>query len=407
MAAQESCALCIVGAGYAGINALNAAARYLPKGARVVVVDRGGRWGGQWPGQYDYVRLHQPYEQFTAGEREWSISSTKPAGHLASKQEILCHFDDVVAWAVEENDLQLITLFGYEYAGHTVDDGKVKLDAAPLLPGSPPVVVTADRLIKAGGFDIKIKEPLRFSSTARVHTLSPVDVLSAKWNALMSYGSDAGAPIWVIGSGKTAMDTMYQLTRRLGPTRGRLRCIAGRGTYFIRREAAFTDDWWELNKPGTRTGSDFFVDMLEMYDGTNEAEVYAEMQSKGFLHSPIDGPTNFLLGMCSTEEVETVRAALSPQDQCVIKGHLMDIIDNEDDDDGGSSDGCLMKVRGVDGTVFTRQLPTGSFVINCTDHIGLGTNFFDPVVSDDGLVLAPQMLCGFSGPSANHLTHAW
>ena len=25
----------------------------------MVVVDRGERWGGQWPEQYDYVRLHQ------------------------------------------------------------------------------------------------------------------------------------------------------------------------------------------------------------------------------------------------------------------------------------------------------------------------------------------------------------
>jgi hypothetical protein len=87
------------------------------------VVDCGSRWGGMWewqkasrpsllsalcsllsalcstlkqhytiPGsisqhgpslRYDYVRLHQPHVQFTAGEREWAISGTKPASHLA------------------------------------------------------------------------------------------------------------------------------------------------------------------------------------------------------------------------------------------------------------------------------------------------------------------------------------
>ena len=72
-AASESCELCIIGAGYAAVNALNAASKYLSTGARVVVVDRGARWGGQWCEQYDYVRLHQPYEQFTAGERTWAI----------------------------------------------------------------------------------------------------------------------------------------------------------------------------------------------------------------------------------------------------------------------------------------------------------------------------------------------
>ena len=42
------CDLVIVGAGYAGINALNSAAYYLPKGARVVVIAKEHRWGGQW-----------------------------------------------------------------------------------------------------------------------------------------------------------------------------------------------------------------------------------------------------------------------------------------------------------------------------------------------------------------------
>ena len=49
----------------------------------------------------------------------------------------------------------------------------------------------------------------------------------------------------------------------------------------------------------------------------------------------------------------------------------------------------------------------GAFVVNCTDHIGQATNYFDPIVSEDGLVLAPQMLCGFTGPTMNHVTHAW
>lgn len=40
---------------YAGVNALNAAAKYLARGSRVVVVDRNGKWGGQWVGQYEYV----------------------------------------------------------------------------------------------------------------------------------------------------------------------------------------------------------------------------------------------------------------------------------------------------------------------------------------------------------------
>jgi len=40
--------LVIVGAGYAGVNAFNAAAHHLAPGAKVVVIAREPAWGGQW-----------------------------------------------------------------------------------------------------------------------------------------------------------------------------------------------------------------------------------------------------------------------------------------------------------------------------------------------------------------------
>ena len=59
---QESCELAIIGNGYAGICALNAATRYLKRGDKVIVVDQGMAWGGQWVDQYGYnfcfVRAH-------------------------------------------------------------------------------------------------------------------------------------------------------------------------------------------------------------------------------------------------------------------------------------------------------------------------------------------------------------
>lgn len=144
------------------MNALNAASKYLSPGARVVVVDRGARWGGQWCEQYDYVRLHQPYEQFTAGERTWAIASGKPPGHLASKMEILSHFEDVVQACVAETGIELVTLFRYEHgegsSDYRVVGGRVQLTVEPLTATSelPPVTIVADRMIRAGGFDVKV-----------------------------------------------------------------------------------------------------------------------------------------------------------------------------------------------------------------------------------------------------------
>ena len=117
------------------------------------------------------MRLHQAYPQYTAGDRKWSISGVKPATHLATKGEILAHFQDVVAANVEEKELQLITLFTYVHDGsHTIVQGsaqtkRVQLVARPLQQGVgvgatatdwalPPVVITADRVIQAAGFDV-------------------------------------------------------------------------------------------------------------------------------------------------------------------------------------------------------------------------------------------------------------
>jgi lysine/ornithine N-monooxygenase len=89
-------------------------------------------------------------------------------------------------------------------------------------------------------------------------------VLTPRYNTLMSYGAGADKPIYVIGSGKTAMDCIGHLHTKLPSARGRLHCIAGRGTWFINRAKAFPQDRWEIMKPTGRTGTDYFIDMMEL-----------------------------------------------------------------------------------------------------------------------------------------------
>ena len=80
--------LCIVGAGYAGVN-ISAAKDYLSPGARVLVVDQRDGCTGQWRDQYPYVRLHQPYRHFTAGDVPWALD--KPRDYLAARDEVVAH----------------------------------------------------------------------------------------------------------------------------------------------------------------------------------------------------------------------------------------------------------------------------------------------------------------------------
>src|ERR1700710_1382209 len=86
----ETCDVCIVGAGIAGLKALFGARRYLTRDQKVILIDRRMRVGGMWVDTYAYVRLHQPHPMFTAGNIKWTLG--KDRSYLATKGEVLDHF---------------------------------------------------------------------------------------------------------------------------------------------------------------------------------------------------------------------------------------------------------------------------------------------------------------------------
>ena len=113
--AVESCDVCIVGAGIAGLNALFAASRYLSRDQKVILIDRRARVGGMWVDTYPYVRLHQPHPMFTAGNIKWTLGQDR--SYLATKGQVLDHFqhclnviqervqvDEYLGWAFESDD---------------------------------------------------------------------------------------------------------------------------------------------------------------------------------------------------------------------------------------------------------------------------------------------------------------
>ena len=189
------CDLLIVGAGYQGVCAFEAAAHHLPPGARVVVIDRCAAWGGMWNNVYDYVRLHQPYKNFTAGAREWSIGATKPELYLARKGEILNHFQDIVQASVDEHHLHMTYLFSHETNNtfvvvsttDTTGTNRVQVVATPIHAlahtAATPVTVTAARMINCIGFDVPVKQPLQLSTSTRIHSLTPADIFTPSWTS--------------------------------------------------------------------------------------------------------------------------------------------------------------------------------------------------------------------------------
>ena len=122
----DQCEICIVGAGIAGLNALFAASQYLGRNDRAVLVDRRTRVGGMWTDTYDYVRLHQPYQLFTAGNIKWTLG--KERSYLATKPEILDHLQhclDVISRRMDVDER-----FGWDYVSHEETGSLVRVHVA-------------------------------------------------------------------------------------------------------------------------------------------------------------------------------------------------------------------------------------------------------------------------------------
>ncbi|WP_324680753.1 NAD(P)-binding protein [Mycobacterium sp. 663a-19] len=186
----ESCDVCIVGAGIAGLNALFAASRYLSRDQRVILIDRRARVGGMWVDVYSYVRLHQPHPMFTAGDIEWTLG--KDRGYLAAKDEVLDHFRHCVD--VIRERVRVDEYLGWDFESAEEADGIVRVTCRAA--DGRVLVVETRRLIKAFGLAITTNEPLEMSSK-RIHSVSP-DYCDVRAGDIR----ESDAPVWVIGGGK-------------------------------------------------------------------------------------------------------------------------------------------------------------------------------------------------------------
>ncbi len=254
----KRCDVCIVGAGLAGLNALFVAGRYLSRDQKVILVDRRNRVGGMWVDTYPYVRLHQPHPMFTAGNIKWTLGQDR--SYLATKGEVLDHFQHCLD--VIEQRVRVEELFGWTMESHDESAGIVRITCRSSDGRS--VVIEAKRLIKAYGFRVEPNDPLEISST-RVLSVSP-DYCDVRGD----YMRAGDTPVWIIGGGKTAMDTAHALITEY-PGR-EVNMVAGSGTFFSSRDRFFptgTRRWW-----GGALVSTLGTEVTRRFDGTNESTVW-------------------------------------------------------------------------------------------------------------------------------------
>ena len=327
----------VIGAGIAGLNALYAATDYLPKGARACLVDEKSGAGGMWNTAYDYVRLHQPHPMFTVGDLGWNWS--RPRDYLASRDEVRGHLASALGPIGDR--VALSTLFGHR----ATSCREIATDAGPLAeivvhpldrPGETRTLL-ARRAVHAAGLNYQEARPLALSS-AQVVSIIPQDLRS-------TLAAHPDAPLFVIGGGKTGMDTI--LAALAQNARRKITLVNGRGTNFMNRTKYIPTGLrrWTSGMVLSRV----FRDMALHFDGTNEDALLAHFRS----HHSSDPATPtgvFLYGLQSEEERDRVAAGLAAQHD----DYFADIAD-----DGGTP---VMHLRS--GAALA--VPAGSIVVNCT-----------------------------------------
>ncbi|MFZ0833299.1 MAG: FAD-dependent oxidoreductase [Mycobacterium sp.] len=351
--------VCIVGAGIAGLNALFVAGRYLSPEQKVILIDKRQRVGGMWVDTYPYVRLHQPHPMFTAGNIKWTLG--KDPSYLATKGEVLDQFSHCVD--VIKQRVQVEEFFGWEFESEDEIDGIVRITCRS--SAGERQVVEAKRLIKAYGLRVTPNDPLEVSSS-RVQSVSPdhCDVRSGEMRA-------SNAPVWIIGGGKTAMDTAHALITEY-PGR-EVNLVAGRGTFFSTRDRFFPTGprrWW-----GGSLIADMADEMGRRFDGTNEREIL-EWHRTTYGNFVTPQAENFLIGVLSEAENRTIAAGLRD----VVMDYFVDAVDRN-----GTTE--LILRSGA-----TKPVQPGSWIVNCTGYLGLDGNRhpYEPYVSDSGAVVSIQ-----------------
>ncbi|MEM0921517.1 MAG: NAD(P)-binding protein [Pseudomonadota bacterium] len=361
METEAPYALVVIGAGISGLNALAAATEYLPKGARVLLVDEKPKAGGMWNTAYDYVRLHQPHPMFTVGNMRWDWR--KPPSYLAKRDEVQHHLGRALGPIAETVTLE--TAFGSvatDCAEVDTDQGpRAQVTYHPIGHPERSKTVRAERAIHAAGLNYALAPPLALRSD-QVLSIIPQE-LSA------TLAAHSGAPVYVVGGGKTGMDTVLA-TLAADPERS-VTLIKGRGTSFLNRTKYLPTGIkrWTSGELVSR----LFREVVLEYNGENDAALLDHIRRN---HSTDPEGENgvFLYGLQSEVEFERIRSGLSET--------LADYL--EDVRNGASGPEIVLRSGAC------HPVPPGSVFVNC------GGSFFRsaemaspmPVLSPQSRVLA-------------------
>ncbi|HWK25388.1 MAG TPA: hypothetical protein VNS09_02440, partial [Solirubrobacter sp.] len=195
-------------------------------------------------------------------------------------------------------------------------------------------------------------------------------------------------PIWIVGAGKTAMDTAHLLVTE-APGR-EVNMIIGGGTFFGKRDRLFPNNRWRVQA----TPNMLQAAVARRFDGTNEEDVRRWLREKYGI-GLVPEAKNYFFGILSEAENETIARGLTS----TVRGYLADVRDQ----DGRPE---LVLRSGV-----TREVPAGTWIVNCTGLITPVGRPYEPYSSPSGNVLtlslrsATVLLSSFMAYFMTHLMY--
>ena len=261
-----------------------------------------------------------------------------------------------------KNTVRVDEFFGWTMDSETENSDGVRVTCRSV--DGRTMMIDADRLIKAYGVQVNPNDPLPVSSP-QVQSVSP-DTCDMRKSPI----ADDDKPVWVIGGGKTAMDTVHTLVTTY--PRREVNLIAGSGTYFSNRDVFYPAGarrWWS----GTLTSA-LADNVAGRFDGTNEDAMSDWYRNTyGLSCTPRTG--NFLLGLLSADERDTICAGLSR----VLNDHFVDVVDTDTGSEMTLRSGASLPVE------------AGSWIVNCTGYITDYDHPYEPYRSPGGRTLSIQL----------------
>jgi len=203
--------------------------------------------------------------------------------------------------------------------------------------------------------------------------------------------SDSPQDFYIVGSGKTAMDSaIFMRTSKRSISSGHAVMIGGSGTWFINSDSTFETTW-----PNATMMIDFSRTVAAHFEGDNDAEVYRMFAQRGLLISLMDDAQACYFGSMSTSELEIARKSISS----ILRGYVVDVV--ADVADASSS----VLVRKSNGSEFHERVPAGAVFLHCINRFPASTTLERPILDSSGLVCTPGLCLLSPGYSSFFVSH--